>query len=169
VVQEESNKIYFVICGHLYKYLRILEVCTIFCELNELKNDLKSSHSAVPKISPRLQCQLGGLPCVAGWAMAWRPGTASEAVRVLCARRARCGVVTKCGTVHWRARRWPNCGGGPHGVGDVSSKESGGGAHRGGGVTTGQRGSSVRRRAAASSLEGGSAVTPGSSGSYGGV
>jgi hypothetical protein len=41
VVQVKSNKIYFVIFGYSYMFLRILEICTIFWELNQLKNDLK--------------------------------------------------------------------------------------------------------------------------------
>jgi hypothetical protein len=53
-------------------------------------------------------------------------------------------------------------------IGSASGNKSGGGAHRGGDVTTGQRDGSVRRRVAASSPEGGSAVTPTSSRSYGG-
>jgi hypothetical protein len=89
VVQVESNKIYFVIFGHSYKFLRILEVCTIFWELNQLKNDLKIAAQCWAVIG-RLQCLLGGLPRAAdrkaGWATAWRP--------TCFARRARCDMVT---------------------------------------------------------------------------
>jgi hypothetical protein len=49
---------------------------------------------------------------------------------------------------------------------DAPGMESGGGAHRGGGTTMGRSDSSAWRRAVASSPEGGSAVTPASSGSY---
>jgi hypothetical protein len=49
---------------------------------------------------------------------------------------------------------------------DAPGMESGGRAHRGGGTTMGRSDSSVWRRAVASSPEGGSAVTPASSGSY---
>jgi hypothetical protein len=65
-----------------------LEFCTIFCELNQLKNDLKLLHSHETKIGPLLQCQLSGLPRATG-----RPGH-GLAARVLRARRARFDVVT---------------------------------------------------------------------------
>jgi hypothetical protein len=50
------QKNYFVIFGHSYKFLQILKVRTIFCELKQLKKDLKSPHSVRPKVGPWLQC-----------------------------------------------------------------------------------------------------------------
>jgi hypothetical protein len=53
VVQGYSYKIYFLIFGHSYKFLRILEASTIFWELNQLKNNLNRLHSAGPQSGPR--------------------------------------------------------------------------------------------------------------------
>jgi hypothetical protein len=95
VVQVESNKIYFVIFRHSYKFLRSLEVCTIFCELNQLKNVLKSPHSTGPKSARGYSASSAACyTWSARWATAWRPGPAAEAARELRARRPRCGVVT---------------------------------------------------------------------------
>jgi hypothetical protein len=75
VVQEYSYKIYFVIFRHSYKFLRILEVCTIFWELNQLENDLKLTAQCRAESGPRLQCT------------ARRPGLA-EGPAARCCRRA---------------------------------------------------------------------------------
>jgi hypothetical protein len=86
VDHEYSNKICFVIFEHSYNFLRILEVCTIFWELNQLENKLKSPHSAGPNPARGYSAWLGGLPCMVGrkasWAMACWPSPAAEAARV---------------------------------------------------------------------------------------
>jgi hypothetical protein len=53
VVQGYSYKIYFVIFGHSYKFIQILEACTIFWELNQLKNNLNRLNSVGPQSGPR--------------------------------------------------------------------------------------------------------------------
>jgi hypothetical protein len=63
VVQYYSYKIYFVIFGHSYKFLRILEVCTIFWELKHLKNDLKTLGTVLGRNSPwSYSARHGGRP-----------------------------------------------------------------------------------------------------------
>jgi hypothetical protein len=54
-----------------------LEVFTIFCELNQLENDLNRPHSAGPNPAHGYSERHGGRP--AGWAMAWQSGPATEA------------------------------------------------------------------------------------------
>jgi hypothetical protein len=88
VVQKYSYKIYFIIFGHSYKFLRILEFCTIFWELNQLKNDLKSLHSAGLNPACGYSARLGSLP---------RVPTSLRALR--CGHRVR-----------WHARRRPGGG-----------------------------------------------------------
>jgi hypothetical protein len=86
VVHEYSNKICFVIFGHSYKFLRILEICTIFWELNQVENKLKSLHNVGPNPAHGYSARLAGLPCVAGrkasWATACWPSPATEAAHV---------------------------------------------------------------------------------------
>jgi hypothetical protein len=55
VVQEYPHKIYFAIFGHSYKFLRILEFCTIFWELNQLKTTKNPGHTTGPEPGPELQ------------------------------------------------------------------------------------------------------------------
>jgi hypothetical protein len=62
VVQEDSYKIYFVIFGHYYKFLRILKICTIFCELKQLKNNLKIAAQCWAE-SRRVAIVLGPAAC----------------------------------------------------------------------------------------------------------
>jgi hypothetical protein len=60
VVQVYSYRIYFAIVEYSYKFLQILKICPIFWELNQLKNDLKSPHSAGPKSARGYRARLAG-------------------------------------------------------------------------------------------------------------
>jgi hypothetical protein len=51
VVQDYSYKIYFAVFGQSYKFIRILEVCTIFWELKQLKT-VENSHKVPGRIRP---------------------------------------------------------------------------------------------------------------------
>jgi hypothetical protein len=94
VVQEYSYKIYFVIFGHFYKFLRILEICTIFWELNQLKNGLKLAAQCRAEIGPWLQCK-ARRPAMRGWSKGRLGlGLAAHVATPLRARRARWRVVT---------------------------------------------------------------------------
>jgi hypothetical protein len=55
VVQEESNKIYFIIFGHSYKFLRILEICTNFWNYLTKTKKEKGFNSAWTESGPWLQ------------------------------------------------------------------------------------------------------------------
>jgi hypothetical protein len=118
VVQEESNKIYLVIFEYSYKFLRILEICSIFCELKQLKNDLKSQNSVGPKIGLRLQCTARWPATCArseGWlghSLAARSSCEGgpRAVRSLGALRRGHRALSAHGTVWWRVHRQPGGG-----------------------------------------------------------
>jgi hypothetical protein len=140
-------------------FYEFLEVCPIFWELNQLKNDLKSPHNAGPKSAcgpaAEATCVLTLLRTHRR-AGTWSPRAA----------RTRDVVVTEGPVV---ASRWQSVAGELTGTTERAlGNKSGGGAHRGDGAMTGQRGGSVRWRAAGSLPEGGSAVSPTSSGSCGG-
>jgi hypothetical protein len=53
MVQEESNKIYFVIFEHFYEFLRILEVLKQFLEFKTIEIKLKFDAQCWVKIGPR--------------------------------------------------------------------------------------------------------------------
>jgi hypothetical protein len=78
--------------GHSYKFLRILEICTILWELNQLENNLNRPHSGGPNLAHDYSARRGALPCAAGrpagWATDWRPGPSVEAARDAGAGRA---------------------------------------------------------------------------------
>ncbi len=101
MVQEESYKIYFAIFGHSYKFLRILEICTIFWELNKSTNDLIGR--TVPDLKPGPWPQptgCGGLQCtVAGCRMGLSLAARSSHV---CGLRARDGAVVGLPTARRR-------------------------------------------------------------------
>jgi hypothetical protein len=80
VVQDESNKIYLVIFGHSYKFLRILEVCTIFYDLKQFKITAQCWDKNRP------------MATVLGRAAAWSPR----------AVRAWDGVVARSPAARWR-------------------------------------------------------------------
>jgi hypothetical protein len=137
VVQEYSYKIYFATFGHFYKFLRILEVCTILWELNQLQNDLNQLHSAWPNPARGSSARIDALPHAAdrkaGWATAWQPDPAAEANRVVTARSRRAGrcdgAVAEGPMV---ASRLQGIAGELEGTtGRASGNRSGGWAHRG--------------------------------------
>jgi hypothetical protein len=100
VVQEESNKIYFIIFGHSLHISMNFASLRQFLEFKQLKNDLKSPHS-VTGIWPAATVHSVAAGRKADWVTAWRPGPAAEAARELRARCARVGVVTVRGTARW--------------------------------------------------------------------
>jgi hypothetical protein len=89
----------------IYNFLTFLQVstnfgiCTISWELNQLKNDLKSTHSARANPARGYSARLGGLPRSAdrpaGWATAWQPGPAAEAARSAASPRAATNKVSQ--------------------------------------------------------------------------
>jgi hypothetical protein len=95
VVQEESNKIYFVIFEHSYKFLQILEVWTNFYNyLSKIEKEKDSTvHGPNPAHGYRPLVVAACHARPAKTAAAWRLGPAGETA---CAARgnARAGVVT---------------------------------------------------------------------------
>jgi hypothetical protein len=126
MVQEESNKIYFVIFQHFYKFLRILEVLKQFLEFKTIEIKLKFDAQCWVKIGPR-------------------PATHSRPDGRLghgLAARALCGAgggALANGPVAASRRQGSQLEHPRHAM-DASGKESGGGAHRGGRTTVGWRG-----------------------------
>jgi hypothetical protein len=82
-----------------------------FCELKQLKNDLKSPDSVGPKSACSYSTWPGGLPRVVGrkvgWSTAWRPGPTSEVARASGALRRGHRVQPARGTAQWHAHRRP--------------------------------------------------------------
>jgi hypothetical protein len=89
-----------------------LELCTIFWELKQLKNNLKSPDSVGPKSACGYSTWPSGLPRAVGWSMAWRPSPTSKAARASGALRRGHRVQPARGTAHWRAH-WRPCDGLP--------------------------------------------------------
>jgi hypothetical protein len=90
LVQEYSYKIYFVFFRYSYKFLRILKVCTIFWELNQLKNDWISR--TVPCwIRPMASTFQAWRPTERGAPACWRGSAHAVPGRV---RDARSAMVT---------------------------------------------------------------------------
>jgi hypothetical protein len=138
-----------------------------FLEFKIIKNELKFTAQCCAETSPRLQCAARWPTTVsrkAGWATARQPGPAAEAAHVLRARwrghRAQDGVVARSLMAQWRLASSKVLGSSTMtkrqmcltrraevGLTEVVARRRGGAA-------------------AVSSPEGGSAVTPASSGSY---